>query len=99
MHFWPRHDTPRWLKRMTARRRLARIAHRSARETSLNCPICANDAHRVLWTDAKDGRVRRSRECLKCAHRWRTVEITEARFDRTHDIEEAFRHMLGAIGE
>jgi hypothetical protein len=39
----------------------------------LTCPICSHDRVRVLRTDGP----RRRRECLRCRHRWATVEIDE----------------------
>lgn len=65
----------------------------------MNCPICDHSDHRVIRTDAKDGLVRRSRECLKCAHRWFTAEVPETVLERAAEIAEAWRHMRDAIGE
>jgi transcriptional regulator NrdR family protein len=65
----------------------------------MNCPACGHPDHRVLRTDAKGGRVRRSRECLKCTQRWHTVEAPESEYQRAQEIAEAFRAMRGAVGE
>lgn len=65
----------------------------------MNCPVCSGGQHRVLRTDAKDGRVRRSRECLGCGKRWHTVEVPETVLERADEIAEAWKHMRDAIGE
>lgn len=65
----------------------------------MKCPACGHGEHRVLRTDAKDGRVRRSRECLQCGKRWHTVELLEHEVERADDIREALRHAIRAVGE
>lgn len=65
----------------------------------MNCPICAHPDHRVLRTDAKDGTMRRVRECLRCAHRWFTMEAPEDVYVRAADIVEAFQVMRDRVGE
>jgi transcriptional regulator NrdR family protein len=65
----------------------------------MNCPTCAHPDHRVLRTDAKDGRVRRARECLRCGHRWHTVEMPEADAKRADEVREVLRHAIRAVGE
>ena len=63
----------------------------------MKCPICAHADHRVVRTDAKDGRVRRSRECLKCAHRWFTIEILEDEFKRLDAVKSAYLALVLAV--
>jgi transcriptional repressor NrdR len=65
----------------------------------VNCPICAHPDHRVLRTQETEDGVRRTRECLSCAHRWFTIEAPEEVYRRAEDITEAFRAMQGAVGE
>lgn len=65
----------------------------------MNCPICNHGEHRVLRTDAKDGIVRRARECLSCGKRWHTVEAPEEVYTRAAEIREIFRQGVRAIGE
>lgn len=65
----------------------------------MRCPICDHPDHRVIRTDAQDDRVRRTRECLKCAHRWHTAEVPETMIERAGEIVEAFARMRDAVGE
>lgn len=65
----------------------------------MNCPTCGHGEHRILRTDAQDGRVRRSRECLQCGHRWRTLEVPEAEARRFVELAEAWRAMGRIVGE
>jgi transcriptional regulator NrdR family protein len=65
----------------------------------VNCPTCGHPDHRVLRTDAKDGRVRRSRECLRCAARWHTVEALEQDWKRAELIRESLQFAIRAVGE
>jgi transcriptional regulator NrdR family protein len=37
----------------------------------MNCPVCSHDESRVLRTTGD----RRERECARCRHRWRTLEM------------------------
>lgn len=65
----------------------------------MNCPNCGHGNHRVLRTDALDGRVRRSRECLSCGKRWHTIEAPEEIYRRAADVVEIGRQLRDAIGE
>lgn len=65
----------------------------------MKCPVCTHPDHRVLRTQEQGDGVRRTRECLDCAHRWFTLEAPESVYKRAADIEEAFRAMQGAVGE
>jgi transcriptional regulator NrdR family protein len=41
------------------------------------CPNCKHHEHRVLRSKAKDGAIRRTRECERCRHAWTTLELEE----------------------
>ena len=45
----------------------------------MNCPFCHNTDTKVLDSrpDSEGRAIRRRRECLKCARRWRTIERVE----------------------
>jgi transcriptional regulator NrdR family protein len=65
----------------------------------MKCPTCGAGDHRVLRTDAANGRVRRTRECLTCGKRWHTLEILEDELRRADEVREALRHAIRAVGE
>lgn len=65
----------------------------------MNCPNCGHGEHRVIRTAEKDGRVRRTRECLKCAGRWHTIEAPEAIYQQAADVVEVGRRLRDVIGE
>lgn len=46
-----------------------------------SCPICAHTETRVI---RKTSNARR-RECCRCKHRWTTVEVDKARFERASE--------------
>jgi transcriptional regulator NrdR family protein len=43
----------------------------------MDCPICHSTETKVIRTDAQAESVRRRRECLRCGHRYSTVECAE----------------------
>ncbi len=49
----------------------------------MNCPICSSDS-RVLRTD--NGA--RRRECLRCKHRFSTIEVRREDHERIRNITE-----------
>lgn len=65
----------------------------------MNCPICNHGEHRVLETRERGGRLRRTRECIACAHRWRTLEVPEAEAQRFAELADAWRAMGRIVGE
>jgi transcriptional regulator NrdR family protein len=65
----------------------------------VKCPACSHDEHRALRADAKDGIVRRRRECLKCTFRWTTIEAPEEVFQRAQNVIDKFRDLQRICGE
>ena len=43
----------------------------------MNCPKCKHDKTKVYNSRPFENTIRRNRECLKCKHRYATVEILE----------------------
>lgn len=63
----------------------------------MNCPNCGHGEHRVLRTAEEDEAIARTRECLKCAKRWKTAEVDAERLERANDIIEAYERLGGAV--
>jgi transcriptional regulator NrdR family protein len=63
------------------------------------CPTCGHGEHRVLRTDAGDGRIQRTRECVRCGKRWHTAEVTADVLAKANEIREAYRKLGQAVGE
>lgn len=43
----------------------------------MTCPICSHTETRVIRKTGQD----RRRECLRCGHRWTTIEVDKKRFE------------------
>jgi len=52
----------------------------------VNCPLCHHPDSRVLHTDADDAQIKRRRECCQCRHRWKSIEVPEARAKLLNDL-------------
>lgn len=64
----------------------------------MNCPTCGHGDHRVLRTDEADDRIVRTRECLRCAKRWRTAEVPADVLARADEVREVLRSAIRAVG-
>lgn len=65
----------------------------------MKCPTCGNGEHRVLRTAEQDGRIRRTRECLRCTKRWFTVEAPEPLYEQAAEMLEIGRRLREIAGE
>lgn len=63
----------------------------------LRCPVCSHTETRVLRTTERDGRVRRTRQCCQCGHKWATVEMTEADALRVARVESLAADFVRAM--
>jgi transcriptional regulator NrdR family protein len=52
----------------------------------MNCPLCKADS-RVLRTTGPE----RRRECVRCGHRWTSVEITKDEHERDKKVIETMK--------
>lgn len=63
------------------------------------CPLCTHPDSRVLRTSERDnGQIRRTRQCVRCGHRWPTVEIAESEAQQIARVRAAAGALLEAIG-
>lgn len=62
------------------------------------CPLCHHDEDRVIRSRERDGAVNRVRECVRCGHRWQTVELPAADVERIRRIEAAWAGLSESIG-
>ena len=66
----------------------------------LACPACSSTDSAVIDSTRRDGNINRRRECLKCEHRFNTVEMPLAKLedirrrimlaDKLHELMRAF---------
>lgn len=61
------------------------------------CPLCTHTETRVLRTIDEAERIRRSRECRRCGHRWATSEILTVRVRKLEELETAARKALETV--
>lgn len=62
--------------------------------TAMECPLCRHEDSRVLRTVGRDSGIARSRQCMRCGHRWPTLEIPADRANRLERLESAARAIL-----
>lgn len=60
----------------------------------MKCPLCDHHETRVLRTADREAGVARSRQCLRCGHRWPTLELPADQADRLRRLEAAARAVL-----
>lgn len=65
---------------------------------SIRCPSCsATDNRAIDSRPVSNGEiVRRRRLCLKCKHRWTTIEISAQEYERRSGLHTNFPAMLKA---
>ena len=61
----------------------------------MNCPVCAHNESRVLRTTGD----RRERECMRCRHRWRTLEVPADIAGRLSEAAKAARALAAILPE
>jgi transcriptional regulator NrdR family protein len=61
----------------------------------MNCPVCAHDESRVLRTTGD----RRERECMRCRHRWRTLEMPAEIAAKLSEAAHAARALAAILPE
>jgi transcriptional regulator NrdR family protein len=65
----------------------------------MKCPNCGHPDHRVIASEAREGRVHRRRECDQCKKRWNTIEAPEVVYQEAATVVEIGRQLRNAIGE
>lgn len=63
----------------------------------MNCPICQHAESRTVRTDAVASGIKRRRECLRCRHRWGTLELPAEDVERLEQIRELARPLAEAV--
>jgi transcriptional regulator NrdR family protein len=61
----------------------------------MNCPVCSHDESRVLRTTGD----RRERECVRCRHRWRTLELPAEIAAKFSEAAKAARVLAAILPE
>jgi transcriptional regulator NrdR family protein len=61
----------------------------------VNCPICSYDESRVLRTTGD----RRERECMRCRHRWRTLEMPAEIAAKVSEAAKAAKALAAVLAE
>jgi hypothetical protein len=65
------------------------------RRVAMNCPGCSHDESRVLRTTGDP----RERECTRCRHRWRTLEMSAEIAGKLAEAAEAARTLAAILPE
>lgn len=63
----------------------------------MTCPLCSHPDTRVFRTTERAGRVRRTRQCCRCGHKWATVEIAESEAQRVETVKRLASELIRAI--
>jgi len=53
------------------------------------CSECNSDSDVTDSRPRESGMVYRRRKCVKCEHRWSTMEVSMAQFEAFNDLDEA----------
>jgi transcriptional regulator NrdR family protein len=61
----------------------------------MNCPVCSHDESRVLRTTGD----RRERECMRCRHRWRTLEMQAEIAAKLSEAAQAVKALAAILPE
>jgi transcriptional repressor NrdR len=61
------------------------------------CPECGSDQLSCINSRPALDCVKRRRECIKCGHRFSTVEISVDRFTKLQAREAKLRHLAGIL--
>lgn len=57
------------------------------------CPICTHQVSKVIETRGN----RRRRECLRCRHKWTTLEVPHGEYIRAIRLRERVRELVRAL--
>lgn len=63
----------------------------------MNCPLCHHEESRTVRTDAQASEIRRRRECLRCKHRWTTLELAAEDVQKLEQIRDLARPLAEAV--
>lgn len=63
------------------------------------CSACHSADSYIIRTTAKDGCVKRQRQCVTCGNRWFTLEADVATIEKAQQIIDAARHLQELVGE
>lgn len=64
----------------------------------MNCPLCNHEETRVLRTTERADKIRRTRQCSRCGHRWATLEVSESEIIHAERVKQAAGALMQAIG-
>lgn len=63
----------------------------------MTCPLCGHNCSGVLRSRSTPTGVVRTRQCDRCGHRWRTVEIPQAQADQVQKARRLAAELIATI--